>query len=65
MLSGQGIARVGLSSFFPTSTLRYGSDTQGCVNTRRKTMKKLMIAATAAFCATVSFAELASANVVG
>ena len=28
-------------------------------------MKKLMIAATAAFCATVSFAELASANVVG
>ena len=28
-------------------------------------MKKLMIAATAAFCATVSFAELASANIVG
>jgi hypothetical protein len=28
-------------------------------------MKKLMIAATAALCATVSFAELASANVVG
>ena len=29
------------------------------------TMKKLMIAASAALCATVSFAELASANVVG
>jgi hypothetical protein len=28
-------------------------------------MKKLMIAATAALCATVSFAELASANIVG
>ena len=28
-------------------------------------MKKLMIAATVAFCATVSFAELASANIVG
>ena len=64
-VSDQGIACVSASSFGLTSELRCGGDTQGCVNTRRMTMKKLMIAASAALCATVSFAELASANIVG
>ena len=63
--SGLGIACDGISFF---GGRRQDADlhksTQGC-GTRSTTMKKLMIAATAALWATVGLADVTSANVVG
>ena len=59
-LNGLGIVR---ESFDLTPEAGRG-DTGLCRTTRKKTMKKLMIAASAAFMATVGFG-LESANIVG
>ena len=64
--SGLGIALASENSHSSFSTLR-SSFTKSTLGGGRKTnnMKKLMIAASAAFCAAVGFADITSANIVG
>ena len=64
--SGLGIALASENSHSSFFTLR-SSFTKSTLGGGRKTnnMKKLMIAASAAFCAAVGFADVTSANVVG
>ena len=64
--SGLGIACGGALSLdgVTRSSDLQSNATQGC-GRKMNTMKKLMFAATAALCATVGFADITSANIVG
>ena len=67
MAGGLGIARCGVASLGLEGhgqLIHKPNGTQSCVVKRNKTMKKLMIAASAALCATVGLC-VESANVVG